>query len=196
MSVIWRLRRHDEWRSRMKPNTGLRADLPVLTTERMVLRPLQASDAPLLAMYTGDIRVAAGTRSIPHPLPPGATAAFIARAQAPARNEDVLVMDGTATGSSQVIGLISLKPLDRQQSQIGFWVAPAFWNAGFASEAVRAIIKANPHQARTLFAEVFQDNAASAHVLTNAGFDYLGDAEAYSVARRATVPTWTYIRRM
>jgi len=33
-------------------------------------------------------------------------------------------------------------------------------------------------------------------VLTNAGFDYLGDAEAYSVARRANVPTWTYIRRM
>jgi len=91
---------------------------------------------------------------------------------------------------------LSLKPLDRAQNQIGFWVAPAFWNAGYASEAVRAVIKANPHKARTLFAEVFQDNAASAHVLVNAGFDYLGDAEAYSVARRATVPTWTYIRRM
>ena len=71
------------------------------------------------------------------------------------------------------------------KSQIGFWVAPAFWNAGYASEAVACIVKANPHNARTLFAEVFQDNTASAHVLTNAGFDYLGDAEAYSVARRA-----------
>ncbi len=172
------------------------AALPVLTTPRLVLRPLQAADEGLLEFYTSDARVAEGTRSIPHPLPPGATAQFIARALSDKREEDVWVMDGAGHDKASVLGLISLKPLDRQQSQIGYWVAPAFWNAGYASEAVACIIKTNPHKARTLFAEVFQDNAASAHVLTNAGFDYLGDAEAYSVARRANVPTWTYIRRM
>ena len=180
----------------MTLTTEIMADQPVLQSERMVLRPLRASDAALLALYTGDRRVAEGTRSIPHPLPPGATEQFIARATSPKRDEDVWVLDGEATGSSAVLGLISLKPLDRGQSQIGFWVAPAFWNAGFASEALRCVVRANPHSSRTLFAEVFQDNTASAHVLTNAGFDYLGEAEAYSVARRAPVPTWTYLRRM
>ncbi|NBB97206.1 MAG: GNAT family N-acetyltransferase [Alphaproteobacteria bacterium] len=170
--------------------------LPVLTAARLVLRPLQPSDEALLELYTSDARLAEGTRSIPHPLPPGVTAQFIARATATPRQEDVWVMDGAGYDKASVLGLISLKPLDRQQSQIGYWVAPAFWNAGYASEAVACLIKANPHKARTLFAEVFQDNPASAHVLTNAGFDYLGDAEAYSVARRANVPTWTYIRRM
>ena len=58
------------------------------------------------------------------------------------------------------------------------------------------MVAANPHRARTLFAEVFQDNPRSARVLTNNGFDYLGDAEVHSVARGATVPTWTYLRRM
>ncbi|MGY6547851.1 MAG: GNAT family N-acetyltransferase [Roseinatronobacter sp.] len=174
----------------------IKADQPIIPTPRLILRPLQRSDAGLLALYAGDKRVAEGTRTIPHPLPPGATEQFITRATAPVRDEDVWVLDGGTAGASTVLGIISLKPLERQQSQIGFWVAPAFWNAGFASEAVRAMIKANPHQARTLFAEVFQDNPASAQVLTNAGFDYLGDAEAHSVARRANVPTWTYIRRM
>ncbi|MGY6703967.1 GNAT family N-acetyltransferase [Roseinatronobacter sp.] len=180
----------------MTVTTQILADQPILTSERLVLRPLQKSDSALLAMHSGDRRVAEGTRSIPHPLPPGATEQFIERALSAKRDEDVWVMDGSATGSAHVLGLLSLKPLDRQQSQIGFWVAPAFWNAGYASEALRCVIKANPHQSRTLFAEVFQDNTASAHVLTNAAFDYLGDAEAFSVARRATVPTWTYIRRM
>lgn len=180
----------------MSKTENIAADQPILTSARLILRPLQPSDAGLLALYTGDKRVAEGTRSIPHPLPPGATEQFIARTLSDKREEDVWVLDGSGVGSSTVLGLLSLKPLDRAQSQIGFWVAPAFWNAGFASEAVRTVIKANPHQARTLFAEVFQDNAASAHVLTNAGFDYLGDAEAFSVARRATVPTWTYIRQM
>jgi RimJ/RimL family protein N-acetyltransferase len=86
--------------------------------------------------------------------------------------------------------------MDRGQSEIGYWVAPALWNTGLASEAVQAMVTANPHGRTTLFAEVFQDNPASARVLTNAGFDYIGDAEAFSVARNAKVPTWTYIRKM
>ena len=180
----------------MNINTTIQADQPILTTARLVLRPLTNADAGLLALYTSDKRIAEGTRSIPHPLPPGATEQFIARSTAPDREEDVWALDGSVSGASEVMGLLSLKPLDRQQSQIGFWVAPAFWNAGFASEAVRAVIHNNPHTSRTLFAEVFQDNPASAHVLTNAGFDYLGDAEAFSVARGVVVPTWTYIRRM
>ena len=47
-----------------------------------------------------------------------------------------------------------------------------------------------------MFASVFQDNPASARVLTNCGFEYLGDAESFSVARGATVPTWTYSRKL
>jgi hypothetical protein len=71
--------------------------------------------------------------------------------------------------------------MDRGQSEIGYWVAPAMWNTGFASEAVNALVAANPLQNnRTIFGSVFQDNAGSARVLTNAGFDYLGDAEAFS----------------
>lgn len=169
---------------------------PTIAAERFVLRPLRRSDAGLVAMYTGDRRIAEGTRRIPHPLPPGATEAFIARALSDRRSEDVWVMDGSLQDHVEVIGLVSLTRMDREQSEIKYWVAPAFWNTGYASEAVAAIVAANPHRARTLFAEVFQDNPGSARVLTNNGFDYLGDAEVHSIARNATVPTWTYLRRM
>ena len=112
--------------------------------------------------------------------------------------EDIWVIDGTAAGLAEVLGVISLKRMDetkwnRGQSEIGYWVAPAFWNTGIASQAVRALITVNPKCSRSIFAEVFQDNPGSARVLTNAGFQYLGDAESFSVARNARVPTWTYI---
>ena len=71
-----------------------------------------------------------------------------------------------------------------------------FWNSGIASEAVCALIESNPQGNGTIFAEVFQDNPASARVLTHAGFEYIGDAESHSVARGANVPTWTYIKKM
>ncbi len=51
------------------------------------------------------------------------------------------------------------------------------------------MVAANPLEDETYFASVFQDNPGSARVLTNAGFDYLGDAEAYSVARGAKLAT-------
>jgi len=135
------------------------------------------------------------TRTIPHPLPPGAIEGLITRATASDRAEDIWALDGSKSASGDLLGLAALERMDRQQSEIGYWVVPAFWNSGIASEAVRALIESNPHNSRTFFASVFHDNPASAKVLTNAGFEYLGDAEAYSVARGGTQPTWTYIRR-
>ena len=169
---------------------------PVIEAGRFILRPLRKSDAGLLAMYAGDKRVAEATQSIAHPLPPGATEAYIARAQSQDRTGDVWVMDGSMHDHAEVLGVVWLERMDRSQSEINFWIAPAFWNTGLASEAVRAMVSANPHQANTMFAEVFQDNPASARVITNTGFEYLGDAEAYSVARDAAVPTWTYVKKL
>lgn len=172
-----------------------------ISAGRFAMRPVRLSDAGLFRLYAGDIRVAEATRSIPHPLPPGAAEAFVTRALRPGQDEDVWVIDGTAAGLPEVLGILHLKRMDvtrfnRDQSEITYWVAPAFWNLGIASEAVQALVAANPHGAKTLFAEVFQDNAGSARVLSNAGFQYLGDAESFSVARNARVPTWTYIRKM
>lgn len=163
---------------------------------RLVLRPLHIADAGLIEMHAGDKRVARNTTSIPHPLPPGATEALLTRAVDPVRDEDIWAMDASAQGGSTLMGLISLTRLDEKQSEIGYWVAPAFWNSGTASDAVTALITANPLGNKTIFGSVFHDNPASAKVLTNAGFDYIGDAESFSVARGATVPTWTYLRKL
>lgn len=169
---------------------------PAIPAGRLNLRPPRLSDAGLLGLFAADRRVAEGTRTIPHPYPPGAAEAYVARMMAATGAERAWVMDGAALGLSEVLGVISLTGMDRDQSEIGYWVAPAFWNASFASEAVRALVAANPLASRTIFAEVFQDNAGSARVLTNCGFDYLGDAETFSVARNARVQTWTYLRKL
>ncbi len=170
--------------------------LPVIPADRFVLRPLRSSDAGLIQLYASDRRVAEMTTTIPHPYPPGAAEAFVSRTLAETDARAVWALDASAHGSSELLGLISLDRLDRDQAEVGYWVAPALWNAGYASEAVGAIVTANPLTSKALFATVFQDNPGSARVLTNAGFEYVGDAEAHSVARGANVPTWTYIRKL
>ncbi|MEM7295127.1 MAG: GNAT family N-acetyltransferase [Pseudomonadota bacterium] len=165
-------------------------------TDRFTLRPLRLSDKGLIELYASDIRVAGPTRSIPHPLPPGATETFIEGTMAVDRTEDVWAVDGTKSGLSEVLGVIGLEHMDRNQAKLGYWFAPAFWGKGFARETVGALVTANPLAADTIFAEVFQDNPASARVLTHCDFNYLGDAEAYCVARHTSMPTWTYSKKM
>ncbi|KAA2316955.1 N-acetyltransferase [Pseudooceanicola sediminis] len=169
---------------------------PVIEADGLDLRPLRISDAGLIGMYAADERVAKMTTSIPHPLPPGTTQAFIARAMAPNPHEVIWAMDSSRVGGAELKGIISLKRIDTAQSEIGYWVAPAWWNASVASAAVTALVQANPLADRSIFGSVFQDNPASARVLTKNGFEYVGDAETYSVARAATVATWTYIRKL
>lgn len=179
----------------------LESAMAVIETERFTLRPARPSDEGLLALFAGDQRVAEATRSIPHPLPPGATKAFIDRALAQDATQKVWVLDGAEHGLSEVLGVISLKPLDsehdiRDQAEVSFWVAPSFWGTGLARTALKALVDANPMGSKTIFASIFQDNQASARVVTYAGFEYIGDAEAYSVARGGVTPTWTYICKL
>ncbi|MGR3492110.1 MAG: GNAT family N-acetyltransferase [Shimia sp.] len=164
---------------------------PTLRTERLTLRPLHQADAGAIAMYAGDARVAKMTSSISHPYPKGGAEAFIARQS----GEVVWALDASRSGQDELIGVIGLKPLDRGQSEIGYWLAPAMWNMGLAREAAMALVTANPLGNCSIFGRAFQDNPASARVLTHCGFAYLGEAEQFSVARGAHVPTWTYILR-
>lgn len=168
----------------------------VVETERFDLRPLRRSDAGLIKLYSADERVARMTTSIPHPAPPGMVEAYITRSTKDTREEDVWVMDGSKSGAAELMGVIALTRLDREQSEVSYWVAPPYWNTGLASDAVQALIHANPSNNKTMFASVFQDNPASARVLTHCGFEYLGDAESYSVARDTAVPTWTYLKKL
>ena len=168
---------------------------PTIEADGFVLRPLRREDAGAIGLYASDVRIAKATSSIPHPSPPGSTESYIERSLAEGRAEDVWVID-PSEDRSQLLGVIGLTRMDREQSEIGYWVAPQLWNNGLASKAVEALVEANPQACRTLFGAVFQDNPASARVLTNAGFEYIGDAETFSVARDATVPTWTYIKKL
>lgn len=184
----------------MKLDHTIERDLKVAQTpieaEHFTLRAPRSSDVGLLSLYASDKRVAEASRSLPHPLPPGSTEAFIARSLDPKVPLYTFIIDGTVASNSEVLGVMQLKPLERDQSEVSFWVAPSFWGTGIASSALKALVAANPLGDKTMFAEIFQDNQASARVVTNAGFEYLGDAETFSVARGARVPTWTYVCKL
>ena len=105
------------------------------------------------------------------------------------RRETVWALDTGADGENGLIGADRAEAARRRrEAEIGYWVAPAFWGAGYAGEAVEAVVargRARCGLRARLTAQVFQDNLASARVLTRAGFALRGRGrDALGGARR------------
>ena len=168
----------------------------VIPFDTYVLRPLRTSDAGLMALYTGDERVARMTPNVPHPLPEGAVEAWIDRALLPDRTRHIWAIDGTQTQQDEVLGAIVLEYITEDQASVEYWTAPLFWNSGIASAALNAIIAHNPLGLTSMVASVFQDNPASAKVITNAGFKLIGESETFCVSRNGFIGTWDYVLQL
>ena len=161
----------------------------VIKTERLLLRPLQDSDAGLISLYVGDERVALNLAVVPHPYPDGAAEAYIEYSRKSDTDEIIWVMEL----NGELIGVISISPRDAGRGNIGYWLAPQFWGEGFTREALEAAVKyARTNGFSGLDAGVHQGNQGSARVLIKEGFEYCGDSESHSIARGGMVTSWNY----
>ncbi len=132
-----------------------------ISAERFTLRPVRKSDAGLFALYAGDKGVAEATQVFPILCRP-ARPRLSVPARCFGRGRGTMGHGWHAVGPARGAGG-DLAEEDRpRQSEVAFWVAPAFWNHGIASEAVQALVAANPQRNCTMFAEAFQDNPGSA----------------------------------
>lgn len=163
-----------------------------ISTERLVLRPLRASDAGPITLHSSDRRVARMTTSIPHPYPPGAAQAYIEGTLTGRSTEEAWAIDATGSDGEELIGVVSYKPV---LGELGYWVGPPYWNAGYATEAVSALLAhlLGVRGLERLNAIAFADNAASAAVLQKAGFREVGQSSGYSVARGESVANRVFL---
>ena len=155
-------------------------------TERLLLRPGWAEDAPALATAIGDEAILRNLATAPSPYRPTDAAAFLARPQDPA-HPAVLILARTL-GAPRLIGSIGLHPsADGNALELGYWIARRHWGLGYATEAGRAIVAFAREglRASRLVASHFVDNPASGHVLTKLGFRQTGRIASRPTLARA-----------
>src|SRR3982074_2159931 len=107
--------------------------VPVLETERLVLRPPRFEDASTIATLVNDRRIAENTLRIPHPYALTDAQAFI---HAPNAGGDEIVFVIT-TGDGSVLGCCGIGRLDGEHPEIGYWLGVPSWGKGYATEAAR-----------------------------------------------------------
>jgi len=167
---------------RLVPN-----DRPPIATDRLLLRRPVASDAPAIVAVVGDRRVADRLARVPHPYGSD-DAAFFLQEVVPAE----WVWAITIRGSDALVGAVGLTPAaDGTTAELGYWLAPALWGRGIATEAARAVIRYGFDALRLpyLTSGWFESNPASGRVLAKLGFVETGRSMRSSLAAGRDVPS-------
>ena len=147
-------------------------NLPVLKTERLVLRAPQIGDAEAVTALLNDRRIAENLSRVPHPYGRADAEAFIAQTNQPGGEINFMITRPDDT----IIGNCGIAKLDGVHPEIGYWLGVPYWGQGYATEAARALIDHAfgelGHQ--TLQAGARVSNPASRRVLEKCGFQWTG----------------------
>ena len=152
-------------------------------TERLLLRPGWAEDAPALARAIADEQVVRNLATAPWPYVLEDAEAFLAAPRDPAM-PTFLITERT-DGDPRIVGSCGLGRRPSGAVEMGYWIARQHWGQGFATEACRALIEiARALKLARIEASHFVDNPASGRVLEKLGFIPTGmSAARYSCAR-------------
>ncbi len=115
---------------------------PVLESERLVLRPIQAEDAPVIQRRFPHWDVVKHlTARVPWPYPAdGAAANMVETLSEMARGEKFQWAITLKDGDGELIGRISLWPDDGKSREMrGFWLSQAYWGRGIMTEAAERV---------------------------------------------------------
>ena len=114
--------------------------IPTLQTERLDLRHFTVADATRVEELLATPEIATTTASITYPYPPGAALGWIST-HADDAAQDRGISWALALHDGTVIGTIGLRltPPHRRGS-VGYWLGTDYWNHGYMTEALRAVI--------------------------------------------------------
>lgn len=151
---------------------------PSLETERLLLRPLKLNDGPMIQKLAGDKRVAATTLNVPHPYPDGAAEEWIETHSRQWTERQSVTFAIVQKATDTLIGCISLAGISprHHKGEAGYWIGFDYWNKGFATEALKALINFAFVELKLhkVTARHMAKNPASGRVMLKAGMQQEG----------------------
>lgn len=159
-----------------------------IRSERLFLRPGWPEDWEELLTQIGDKRIVSNLARAPWPYTAMDARNFTSLPRDP-RCPHFLITLPTSAEPARIVGSVGLAS-DGNEVMLGYWIARDHWGKGFASEAVRAVVRlARTLGHRKLIAKHMADNAASGRVLHRIGFRPTGEIRpTYSLVLGQEVP--------
>lgn len=161
-------------------------------TRRLTLRPGWTEDAPALTRAIAHEAVAFKLSRLPWPYTLADAEWWLSRPPTP-DDHAMLIFAHDRGPAPELVGGIGLHP-DGEQVEIGYWLTPAAWGRGYATEAGQAVIGMARHALglSRLLGRHMVDNPASGGVLRKLGFRPTGQGRLPCLARGEEVECLTY----
>lgn len=141
------------------------------------LRKWTPEDAVAIATAANNKNIAANLRNVfPHPYTLEDAKWYVNDCISQEGQRQItraIVVDGAAVGS---IGIFIKEDVQERSGELGYWLSEKYWGKGIMTEAVKQIcLEAfQSFDILRIFAEPFDYNQGSRHVLEKAGFTYEG----------------------
>ncbi|UOR04115.1 GNAT family N-acetyltransferase [Hymenobacter aerilatus] len=158
---------------------------PTLTTERLLLRQPQAHDIASIVQLANEPAVANMTLNIPHPYAETDAIYWLNAANQGFASGLHWIFAMELRQAGQFIGGIGLTIEPRfHRAEVGYWVGKPFWNHGFATEALRAVLAFGFEtlELHKIFATHLVGNLASGRVMQHVGMQW--EAELHQHVRK------------
>ena len=146
-----------------------------LETDRLILRPLELEDAPVIQELVSARAIAETTLNIPHPYPAGAAETIIRQSNERREQGAAYTFGIIRTADSTFLGCVGLQVhQEYERAEMGYWIGVPYWNQGYTTEAVRRIIDFGFSylSLNRIYATYFTGNVASRRVMEKAGMVY------------------------
>ena len=156
-------------------------------TPRLTLRPRWPEDAAALTEAVSHESVATNLARLPWPYRRDHAEAWLA-APRPAPDATFVIL-AHDRAYPRLIGVMSIAP-EGDRPALGYWLTPAAWGYGYATEAGRAVLGVARHALGLahLTSSYFIDNPASGRVLEKLGFREVARGSRFCLARGRDVP--------
>ncbi len=117
------------------------SEIPVFTTQRLILRGVSQNDIPAYQRHFSDYEVISHLAArVPWPYPENGVQEFLEKSVFPTQGEDQWLWGiFERENPDQVIGAVHLFRVGRPEHR-GFWLGKPFWGKGYMTEAVEPVM--------------------------------------------------------
>lgn len=153
-------------------------NFPKLETQRLILDKLKLEDAALITSYMSEKEMSEHTLTIPNPYLEKHAIGWIENSYMKFEKGTAFVFGIRIKETNTLVGAIDFN-IDQhnQRAVFGYWIAKDFWNKGYMTEALKAVISFgfNDLKLNKIFANHLVENIASGLVMQKAGMKLEGE---------------------
>ena len=147
---------------------------PTLSTERLVLsQPIVSDLEDVVFQMNSTSEISENTLTLPFPYHKQHADYWFQMAEFSFQKKEAFIFGIREKENLKLIGAIGLHlDIENHKAEVGYWLGKSFWNKGYVSEALQAVLKFGFEELKLnkIYASYFHHNPASGKVLEKNGF--------------------------